>query len=83
MNIDIIEGSTDHRASEYLYLTANQGLLPAPTGTTRSRTCLDHIILKTKHNSKALVLHSNVTDHSAVIILLLMDIQTNSSLKRP
>lgn len=70
INIDIVEGNIDDKATDYLNLMACHGLLPAHNLPTHGKTSLDHIILKTKLEATTLVIESTVTDHSAVMLAL-------------
>lgn len=47
-------------------LLASHGLLPTFTTPTRYKTCIDHVIIKTRKPAKAFVIVSSLTDHSAV-----------------
>lgn len=70
INIDIAEGTMDGKAEDYLNLLASHGLLPAHNLSTRGKSSLDHIILKTKLNATTLVIESTVTDHHAAMLVL-------------
>ena len=71
INIDISMQSHDTKAPEYLNMTAFHGFLPAHTFPTRQgKTCLDHVLLKTKQKSHTFVLNSTITDHNAVLLCL-------------
>ncbi|KAI8426007.1 hypothetical protein MSG28_004983 [Choristoneura fumiferana] len=70
LNIDITECSSDTRAPTYLNLIVSHGLLPAHNLPTRSKTCLDHIMLKTKQTAHCCVVNSSITDHECVILFL-------------
>lgn len=70
INIDIGPNSVDRNRETYLNLTAEQGLLPAHTIPTHDRTCLDHILLRSKSEARVFVLNSSVTDHNAVLLCL-------------
>lgn len=81
INIDITKSSTNNNTKEYLNITASHGLLPAHTITTRDKSCLDHVILKSKHRSTVLVLEVSVTDHRAVLLSMTRDTYNNVSPK--
>lgn len=71
INIDIRDGEITKSHMEYLNVCSYHGLLPAHTLPTRNdKTCLDHIILKTKAPALTLILDSSVTDHQAVLLCL-------------
>lgn len=60
----------DRNKDVYLNFVAEKGLVPTHTYPTHDRTCLDHIMLRSKSEARALVLHSSVTDHNAVVLAL-------------
>lgn len=71
ININILPGSSDPAAQDYLNLCSFHGLLPAHTFPThQSGSCLDHIMLKSSYPSLALVTNSTVTDHRAALLTL-------------
>lgn len=68
INIDIVPNSPDRRAYEYLNVLASHGMLPTHTLPTHGRTCLDHIIIKTKLEATCFVFETSITDHESVAI---------------
>ena len=70
INIDICESSSDPNSSPYLDMLAFHGLLPAHTLPTHNKTCLDHILLKTKSPACSLVLQTSLTDHNSVALAI-------------
>lgn len=68
ININIIVDDND--SSFYLDTLATHGMLPSYTFPTREKSCLDHIILKTKLPAFCYVAETSVTDHNSTIILL-------------
>ncbi|KAL0879195.1 hypothetical protein ABMA27_002982 [Loxostege sticticalis] len=76
ININILSGSKDPSAQEYLNLCSYHGLLPAHTlPTHKSGSCLDHVMMKSNFQSLALSRrekkkNSTITDHSAVLLTL-------------
>lgn len=69
-NVDIAETSSDPNSAYYLNLLASHGMLPAYTIPTHKKTCLDHIILKTRLPASCYVTETSITDHDAVILIL-------------
>ncbi|KAJ8714534.1 hypothetical protein PYW07_002759 [Mythimna separata] len=81
ININIHETSDDSRATEYLTMLAYHGMLPAHTLPTRhGNSCLDHLILKTRHPAFCFVANTSITDHDTV--LLFLENHTKSSYSR-
>lgn len=71
ININILPQNIDACANEYLDLIAFHGLLPAHTLPTREgKSCIDHVILKSKNMATTLVLNTTLTDHQAVLLVL-------------
>lgn len=70
INIDISPESQDQRSSAYLDMITFHGMLPAHTIPTRSRACLDHILLRTKLTAHCYVAQTSITDHDSVILFL-------------
>ncbi|KAH9635883.1 hypothetical protein HF086_002443 [Spodoptera exigua] len=66
LNIDLCN-TTNHRHTEYLCLLASHGLLPAITEPTREHTCLDHIFIKSHHESIGVIGKCSITDHDMVM----------------
>lgn len=76
INIDICPENRSVKAHDYINLCASHGLLPAHSLPTRmNKTCLDHIILKTKYNALTLIFNTTVTDHETVMLSLNLKIQ--------
>lgn len=75
INFDISTSNMDTHTEKYLNLTAFYGLMPAHNLITRpvSKTCIDHAILKTKKPALTLVIQSDITDHSSVLLCLNFD----------
>lgn len=81
ININIHESGDDSRATEYLTILAYHGMLPAHTLSTRHlNSCLDHLILKTRHPAFCFVANTSITDHDTV--LLFLDNYTTSGYSR-
>lgn len=70
MNIDIAPGGSDRRANDYLTLLASHKILPGHNLTTHGRTCLDHLMLRTKLEALCFVMDSSITDHDCVALSL-------------
>lgn len=68
INIDIIQNTPDKRAHDYLNLLASHSILPGHSTPTHSRTCLDHIMIKTKLEAKCFVFETSITDHECVAV---------------
>ncbi|CAH2101454.1 unnamed protein product [Euphydryas editha] len=68
INIDICENSMDPNSSIYLEMLAYHGILPAHTIATHGKTCLDHVMLRTKLPACSLVFHTSLTDHNSVAL---------------
>lgn len=68
INIDIHPGNKDPFSEDYLNLLAIQGLIPAHSYPTHGLTCLDHIIMKSKHQSDTLIIETTVTDHDTILL---------------
>lgn len=82
ININIASGKTDSHAHNYLNICSFHGLLPAHYHSThQSGSCLDHIILKSKHPSKTLVTNSSLTDHQAVLLTLQISSPTKNCMR--
>lgn len=70
INIDIKPDNKDNKSDTYLNLMASHGLLPTYTYFTRQNKCIDHIMLKSKLNSTAIVIESFITDHCPSLLSL-------------
>lgn len=68
INIDIHPNGSDRRAQDYLNLLASHSMLPGHTIPTHGRTCLDHVIIKTKLEATCFVLPSSITDHDSIAL---------------
>lgn len=68
INIDICENNSDPNASTYLNMLAYHGILPANILPTHGKTCLDHVLIKTKLLASSLVLQTSLTDHYTVAL---------------
>ena len=82
INIDISENALDTRKHNYLNLMASHGMLPAHVIPTHSKSCIDHVILKTKFPASCLVAETSLTDHYSVIISVDMSIPVNQNAKK-
>lgn len=79
ININILAGSNDNRKSDYLCLTSEHGLVPAVTIPTRENSCIDHILVRTKCESKAVVCKTSVTDHDIPIFGLKLKCENSNT----
>lgn len=77
VNIDITPTTSDKRAHEYLNCLASHCLLSGHTHPTHGRTCLDHMMLKTKQEALCFVIESSITDHECVALSLSLNSQLN------
>lgn len=68
INIDLLGSGSG--TTSYLETFAFHGLLPAINTATRDRTCLDHVILKTKLEALTFSLGTSITDHEAVLFCI-------------
>lgn len=76
VNIDIITpNSPDKRAHEYLNCLASHCLLSGHSRPTHGRTCLDHMMIKTKQEALCFVVESAITDHECVAVILNLNSQ--------
>ncbi|XP_072931145.1 uncharacterized protein [Epargyreus clarus] len=78
INIDIKDNSIDPNCSHYLTSLSYFGLLPAHRLDTRNDKCYDHFMLKTVYPAKCLVLTNAPTDHSTVILNLMINLKRNA-----
>lgn len=81
INVDITDTNTDSNSAYYLNLLASHGMLPAYTIPTHNKTCLDHIILKTRLQAYCYVAETSITDHDAVILILNSNMPRNKKYK--
>ncbi|CAH2108193.1 unnamed protein product [Euphydryas editha] len=72
LNIDIKVNSCDSNSSNYLTTLAYHGLLPAHRLPTRDTKCIDHMMLKSGNLAKSAILTNAPTDHSTVILGLML-----------
>lgn len=70
VNLNILESNST--TSCYLDILSYHGLLPTSYFPTREKTCLDHVILKTKSIAYSLTIESSVTDHLSNLLCLSM-----------
>ena len=70
INIHIGNNSEDRNMPEYLNLLASHGILQGHDYPTRGSNCIDHSMIKTKHQVITLVFNAPLTDHSAVLTCL-------------
>jgi hypothetical protein len=75
INIDINPNGTDNRSHEYLSLLASHSMLPGYTEPTHGRTCLDHIIIKTKHEASCFLFQTSITDHDCVALSMALKLK--------
>lgn len=68
INIDIIENNDI--SSRYLDMLCSHGMLTTYNYPTHNKTCLDHIILKTKLQAYCYVSETTVTDHYSTFLIL-------------
>ncbi|XP_072934907.1 uncharacterized protein [Epargyreus clarus] len=73
INIDIKFNTNDTNCDNYLTTLAYHGLLPAHRLPTRDKMCYDHIMLKSTFSAKSVVLSNAPTDHSTVILNLMLN----------
>ncbi|XP_072936542.1 uncharacterized protein, partial [Epargyreus clarus] len=73
INIDIKFNTNDSNCDNYLTTLAYHGLLPAHRLPTRDKMCYDHIMLKSTFSAKSVVLSNAPTDHSTVILNLMLN----------
>ncbi|CAG9791821.1 unnamed protein product [Diatraea saccharalis] len=74
INVHIKLNNTDSNSSTYLDLLAirvhgTPGHIP-----THDKTCLDHIILKTRHKAHCYVAETSVTDHDTLILIFAQNV---------
>ncbi|CAH2100731.1 unnamed protein product [Euphydryas editha] len=72
LNIDIKVNSCDSNSSNYLTTLAYHGVLPAHRLPTRDTKCIDHMMLKSGNLAKSAILTNAPTDHSTVILGLML-----------
>lgn len=70
INIDILDHNTDINSPTYLNLLASHSILPAHLLPTHGKTCLDHVMVKTKLPASCYVAQTSVTDHDSLIFIL-------------
>lgn len=70
ININIAQNCCEERSTMYLELAASHGLLPAHTTPTRENSCLDHVVMRSRNESKTLIINNSVTDHSTICLCL-------------
>lgn len=81
INIDITSGSSDRRSFEYLNILASHAMLAGHNIPTHGRTCLDHVMIKTKLKPICLIFNSSITDHQSVGLTCSLDSKLNYSSK--
>lgn len=79
INIDITDSNKDINSNLYLDMLAFHGILPGHTLPTHNKTCLDHVLLKTRLAAYCLVLETTLTDHYSVALYF----PTRQQLKPP
>lgn len=72
LNIDIKVNSCDSNSPNYLTTLAYYGILPAHRLPTRNNNCIDHMMLKSSNSAKSAILTNAPTDHSTVILSLML-----------
>lgn len=70
INIDIMKDNTNSESMYYLNLLASHGLLPAHSLPTHTKTCLDHVILRTKQPAMCYVAETSITDHDSILFFM-------------
>lgn len=68
INIDILESSVI--SSKYLDMLCSHGMFSAYNYPTHNKTCLDHIILKTKLQASCYLSETTITDHYSTFLIL-------------
>lgn len=68
LNINISPLNPSPHAHEYLTVNASHGLLPTHTLSTRDKSCLDHVLLKSDFKTLTLVFDTHITDHAPVLL---------------
>ncbi|XP_072933722.1 uncharacterized protein [Epargyreus clarus] len=81
VNIDIKIDNNDSNSPNYLTTLAYYGILPAHRLPTRDKMCYDHMMIKSTHSAKSLVLTNALTDHNTVILNLLFEPERRNILK--
>ena len=67
-NIDIVPDSRDRRANDYLDTIGHYGYFPGHHLPTHDRTCLDHVLIKSRKAVRVIICSSGITDHDTVIV---------------
>lgn len=69
INLSICPSKFDTRANDYLNMLASNSILPGHSLPTRNnKTCLDHIMIKTKCLPQCCVIDSSITDHDSIVL---------------
>lgn len=68
VNIDLLSDDDRYKRSDYLCLTAENGLIPAITQPTRHDSCLDHIFLSSYLTAQGIICKTDITDHDLAIV---------------
>ncbi|KAG5899655.1 hypothetical protein JTB14_036027 [Gonioctena quinquepunctata] len=86
INIDIAKD--DSLSIEYSNVLLGQGFISAINDYTRcsnnSKTCIDHIFVKTNHDIELLlpiIVKTNLTDHYSLLLQILFELQENKNIK--
>lgn len=82
INIDILPSRPNSRSHEYLNALATHMILPGHTEITHGRTCLDHMMIKTKLEASCFVVDSSITDHDSVALSLSLNSTMSTSPKK-
>lgn len=69
VNINILPGSLNSTANEYLNIMAYHGLKQGVDKPTRLNSCLDHFMVKTSYHCQTIVF-GEFTDHSPILLKL-------------
>ncbi|KAL0809160.1 hypothetical protein ABMA28_011393 [Loxostege sticticalis] len=78
-DININPDSYDHsKADLYLDVLASYGMLPTYVFPTRKKSCLDHVILRSRTSTVTIVLDSLFTDHAPVFFSSDLKLNTNN-----
>lgn len=81
INIDISPNTTDTRSTDYLNILASHGILPGFLKPTHGKTCLDHVMIKSKSDPTCFIIQSSVTDHESIALNLNSNMQVRNKPK--
>lgn len=81
LNINILPNNQHPQSQDYINMLEFHGLVStvnSPTRTTNgSKSCIDHIMVKSKKPSKSIVYQSTITDHYSTIFAIQTATKTN------